>query len=198
MKRKPTEENKALFGYKKDGKLDSNCIKCRIINQKYKQNEIVNDNNPTTNGDIQTNDSIRGASAPITDPIHRVCSNDGVSNTQTNNSNDGDLNQIIRCTKCSRKGNKNDFSENGRTYKTCQVCRQKVKNKLIERKEAIAGGSTMVCNTCEIEKDVKCFTCNRTENKLSQRCRDCKKEAFEKWTIEREAKIQAQERVVEC
>jgi len=49
MRREPTEENKALFGYKKDGKLYSNCIKCRIINQKYKQSEIVDDSSLTTN-----------------------------------------------------------------------------------------------------------------------------------------------------
>jgi len=34
MRREPTEENKALFGYKRDGTLYSNCLKCRMINQK--------------------------------------------------------------------------------------------------------------------------------------------------------------------
>jgi len=98
-----------------------------------------------------------------------------------------------------KKVNNNDFLDNGRTYKTCQVCRQrgrkageKIKNELIARKEAMVGGTTLVCNTCEIEKDVTCFNCKRTTNTLSPKCRECVKEAFEQFTMERKARVEAQ------
>ena len=93
------------------------------------------------------------------------------------------------CTPCKKVKQVTDFTELNKQYKTCNVCRNTPKQKLIALKEDLVGGSTQTCNTCKLDKQVNQFQRNRETNTMCKICNTCRKMLHENFLIKRKKRL---------